>query len=77
LSGLTKIFIVLQLVFSVAISVLLVLMVSHQENYKGMVDSATSSSVALRATVAHDQETISALNASLAARPSRNSSWPT
>jgi chromosome segregation ATPase len=74
LSGLTKIFIVLQLVFSVAISVLLVLMVSHQENYKGMVDSATSSSVALRATVAHDQETISALNASLADKDRQNQS---
>ena len=41
MSALTKILIVLQLVFAVAVSVLLVLMISRQENYKSL--AATSS----------------------------------
>jgi len=42
LSGLTKILIVLQLVFAVALSVLLVLLVSRQENYRLSMDSANT-----------------------------------
>ena len=42
MSGLTKIFIVLQLVFSLVVAVLLVLMVSKLEPYKSLVDQANA-----------------------------------
>ena len=50
MSALTKMFIVLQLVFALAVSVLLVLMVSKSENYKSQVESSNIKNVALAAT---------------------------
>jgi hypothetical protein len=46
LSALTKILIVLQLVFAVAVSVLLVLMVSHQEDYRNSANTYRLQSLA-------------------------------
>jgi len=51
LSGLTKIFIVLQLVCSLVVAVLLVLMVSKMEPYKAMVDSANAGRVGAQAAL--------------------------
>jgi hypothetical protein len=51
LSSLTKVFIVLSTVFSLVVSVLIVLMVSKQENYKAQLDSYRTSGVAMQATL--------------------------
>lgn len=66
MSGLTKIFIVLQLVFSVALSVLLVLMVSKQDNYKAQVDAARTASIAQTASLAAAQTNVEIANAAVA-----------
>jgi hypothetical protein len=55
LSGLTKVFIVLQLVFSLVVSVLLVLMVSKLEPYKSQLDSAHAGQIAAQALLAAEQ----------------------
>ncbi len=52
MSGLTKILIVLQLVFSIALSVVVVMMVSRQESYKSELDNVRAGSVSSAATVA-------------------------
>jgi hypothetical protein len=51
MNGLTKVLIVLQLVFALVCSVLLVLMVSKQENYKANMDATKTQGVALAAQV--------------------------
>jgi len=48
-------FIVLQLVFSLVVSVLLVLMVSKSENYKAQVEAANTKNVALAASYAKSE----------------------
>ena len=63
MSGLTKIFNVLQLVFSLVVSVLLVLMVSKQEPYKNMADSQRVANLALAASNAHQATENAALAA--------------
>ena len=55
MSSLTKILIVLQLVFALVCSVLLVLMVSKQENYKSAMDAANAKCFGLEALVAAEQ----------------------
>lgn len=55
MSGLTKVFIVLQLVFSLVVSVLLVLMVSRLEPYKSQLDSAHAGQIAAQALLAAEQ----------------------
>jgi membrane-associated HD superfamily phosphohydrolase len=49
MNGLTKVLIVLQLVFALVCSVLLVLMVSKQENYKAAMDAANAKCYGLQA----------------------------
>jgi hypothetical protein len=63
LSSLTKILIVLQLVFALVCSVLLVLMVSKQENYKTTADGANARVVGLAAQVVAEQTRANALDA--------------
>jgi len=65
LSGLTKIFIVLQLVFSLVVAVLLVLMVSKLEPYKSLVDQANAGRIGAQAALAAANEDIAAKNAQL------------
>lgn len=55
MSSLTKVLIVLQLVFALVCSVLLVLMVSKQENYKLSVDAANAKCTGLQAMVSAEQ----------------------
>src|SRR5690242_13059259 len=55
LSALTKILIVLQLVFSLVCSVLLVLMVSRMENYKSTAAIADTRAIATAATLTKTQ----------------------
>jgi hypothetical protein len=55
MNGLTKVLIVLQLVFALVCSVLLVLMVSKQENYKAVTDAARATFQGLQAQVAAEQ----------------------
>jgi len=67
LSALTKILIVLQLVFSLVLSVVLVLMVSKMEPYKTKVDSANAGLFAAVAEKVKLQEELSAANAAATA----------
>jgi chromosome segregation ATPase len=66
LSGLTKIFIVLQLVCSLVLSVLIVLLVSRQEPYKAQLEQANTGRIALQATIAHLQLEVADRDATLA-----------
>jgi hypothetical protein len=54
LSALTKMFIVLQLLFSLVCAVLLVLFVSKTENYKAAVESERTKNVGLAASIANE-----------------------
>lgn len=65
MSGLTKIFIVLQLVFSLVVSVLLVLMVAKLEPYKAQVDAAHTGRIAAQTQLAAIQQQLSASEAAL------------
>ncbi|HEY4328289.1 MAG TPA: hypothetical protein VGN88_01035 [Phycisphaerae bacterium] len=58
MSALTKILIVLQLVFSLVLSTMLVLFVSKEDPSKSMLDSANSKNLALAATVTKLQATV-------------------
>jgi hypothetical protein len=66
LSGLTKIFVVLQLVFSLILSVLLVFYVSKADPYKKVADDAVAGRTGLLATIAHLTQENEALNAAVA-----------
>ena len=55
MSALTKMFVVLQLVFSLFLAVLLTLMVSKQQNYRDVATSAHDSAVISAAQVAADK----------------------
>ena len=61
MSGLTKILIVLQLVFSVAVAVLLMLMVSRQQSYKTELDNVRTAHIAALATAGHANSELAAL----------------
>jgi len=65
LSGLTKIFIVLQLVCSLVVAVLLVLMVSKMEPYKAMVDSSNAGRIGAQAALTATLQESEAKDASL------------
>jgi hypothetical protein len=65
LSGLTKVFIVLQLVFSLVVSVLLVLMVAKLEPYKAQVDAAHTGRIAAQAQLAAIQQQLTAAEGAL------------
>ncbi|HVT81371.1 MAG TPA: hypothetical protein VHM90_12015 [Phycisphaerae bacterium] len=67
MSALTKILIVLQLVFALVCSVLLVLMVSKQENYKKLADDANTRAIASSASLVDAQQQIAAKDQQLAA----------
>jgi hypothetical protein len=66
LSSLTKILIVLQLVFALVCSVLLVLMVSKQENYKTTADGMNTRVVGLAAQLVAKQTELTASDAAKA-----------
>src|SRR4051794_15954907 len=63
MSPLTKMLIVLNMVFSLALSVAIVLMVSRQENYKTSAEAATAARVASSAMLNNVQQQIAAANA--------------
>jgi len=66
-SGLTKIFIVLATVFSLALSVLLMLFISKQDSYKSQLDAANSARLAALATAGHSNAQFAALQQQLTA----------
>jgi hypothetical protein len=67
LSTLTKVFIVLQLVCSLVLSVLLVFMVSKQEPYKNRLNDEVTKSAAYQAIAAKNDEQIATKDANFAA----------
>jgi hypothetical protein len=72
MSPLTKMLVVLQLVFSLVLSVAIVLMVSKQEPYKSELDSANSARLALTVTVTSAQQKQQAAEQSAAAERANN-----
>jgi len=66
-SGLTKIFIVLATVFSLALSVLLMLFISKQDSYKSQLDAANAARLAALATAGHGNAQFTSLQAQLTA----------
>jgi hypothetical protein len=72
LSTLTKILVVLQLVFSLIVSVVLIFGVGRLENYRANVDAAHMQTVAAQASLAKAQNDIAVANAQAADNNSRN-----
>lgn len=60
MSALTKMFVVLQLVFSLALAVLLVLMISKQENYREISEQDRAGRAALAVQVSSEKEQVTA-----------------
>ncbi len=71
MSTLTKILVVLQLVFSLTVSVLLVFGVSRLENYRAEVDASHTQTVAAQAALAKSQNDVAVANAQVADANSR------
>jgi vacuolar-type H+-ATPase subunit I/STV1 len=71
LSTLTKILVVLQLVFSLVVAVVLVFGTAHLENYRAEVDAAHMQTVAAQASLAKSQNDVAVANAQVADANSR------
>ncbi len=71
MSSLTKIFVVLQLVFSLVVAVLIVFGVSRLQNYRLEVDSSHTQAVAAQAALAKSQNDVAVANAQVADANSR------
>jgi hypothetical protein len=74
LSTLTKILVVLQLVFSLVVAVVLVFGTAHIENYRAEVDASHMQTVAAQASLAKSQNDVAVANAQVADVNSRMAS---